>query len=90
MVSVCLSKALFLFICSVIMQTSSTHPVGSVISSFHSSEGESALSLLHYRGGWRLVVFCQTADLGLRLEVDFVLLSNSNMVEHGCEVIQVK
>ena len=47
---------ILVFICLVIMQTSSTLPVGSVISSFHPSEGENALSPLHYRGDLFLIL----------------------------------
>ena len=47
---------ILVFICLVIIQTSSTLPVGSVISSFHPSEGENALSPIHYRGDLFLIL----------------------------------
>ena len=47
---------ILVFSCLVIMQTSSTLPVGSVISSFHPSEGENALSPIHYRGDLFLIL----------------------------------
>ena len=66
---------ILVLICLVIMQTSLTLPVGSMISSFHPSEGERALSPLHYRGDFFLIlveVFFLDILTGWKVSYDLV------------------